>query len=822
LVVIKHLKLGVKTSLLGVASVVLTAVSLVVLAIWQSSQYHALAQSEVDQVIGDDLDDITQSVFNLVRTENETVLQQLNNDLSIAWYMLTIPGALSFSDEQVFWDVADQETGHKGRVQLSKILLGAQWIGQNADPAVPTLMVDEIEKRVGVTVTLFQRLSAHGDMLRVATSLKTDTGRRAIGTYMPAIGADGTPNPVIASVAAGKTYQGRSHELDAWYISACNGIWDKSGQLAGMFCVSMKQKVLEARVRQVISPITVGKTGYVFVIRGKGPDRGKYVVSLRGERDGENIWESTDTDGRMIVQSIVKQATALKPSQLATERYRARGPGEATARWNVARIAYYEPWDWVIGTNVYEDEVQNYKTYLTFGQRKMTNIMIYAGVAITFLIGSVGIFLAWSITRPVRRMTAAAKKIIAGDLNQRVEAHSSDEIGDLAAAFNMMTERLGKTLEGLHKSEGFLTDIVENIPNMVFVQDGKTLEFVRVNKAGEALLGRTREQLIGRDEQSFAEIPGVESVIADDRAILRNKGMVTTRVETIRPPGKEPRILNTKKIPILDEKGEPRYLLGISDDITDRLQAEQEAVQLNSALERQVADLSQQLQAVTRELETVCYSVPHDVRAPLRSIDGFSQALLDDYTDMLDEQGKDYLTRVRRASQRMSKSVSDLLTLSQLTHYELQNSQVDLSELAAEACRSLRATGANRKVDVIVAPNLTAKGDYRLLRMVMENLLGNAWKFTSKKSEGRIEFGVIGPPDPAMTKTYYVRDNGIGFDPLHLNKLFVAFHEIHASSDFEGHGIGLATVQYIIARHGGLVWAEGSPNQGATFFFTLP
>ncbi|MBA2344073.1 MAG: hypothetical protein H0V83_03190 [Rubrobacter sp.] len=233
---------------------------------------------------------------------------------------------------------------------------------------------------------------------------------------------------------------------------------------------------------------------------------------------------------------------------------------------------------------------------------------------------------------------------------------------------------------------------------------------------------------------------------------------------------------------------------------------------------RKFEDANRELQATNRELEAFSYSVSHDLRAPLRSMDGFSQILLEDYGDELDEEGRDYLGRVRAASQRMGNLIDDLLELSRVTRGPLRRASVDLSAIAASVAEGLRASDPERHGSFEISEGLVARGDAKLLRVALENLLGNAWKFTSKEPDARVEFGVS---RQGVAQVYYVRDNGAGFDATYAGKLFGAFQRLHGSEEFEGTGVGLATVARVIRRHGGEVWAEGEVGKGATFYFTL-
>ena len=255
-----------------------------------------------------------------------------------------------------------------------------------------------------------------------------------------------------------------------------------------------------------------------------------------------------------------------------------------------------------------------------------------------------------------------------------------------------------------------------------------------------------------------------------------------------------------------------------NSQLEQRVEQVTQDISARKKLEEAMRVRTAQLEIANKELEAFCYSVSHDLRAPLRGIDGFSQALLQDCGDQLSSKGKEHLQRVRAASHRMGVLIDDLLNLSRITRAEMRLETVNLSQLANEIAQDLRAEDPARKAEFVIAQDLSAKADPRLLQVVLQNLIGNSWKFASKQEQTRIEIGRNGSNG---NSSFYVTDNGAGFDPAHADRLFGAFQRLHSVSEFPGTGIGLATVQRIINRHGGRIWAKAEVDRGATFYFYL-
>ena len=326
------------------------------------------------------------------------------------------------------------------------------------------------------------------------------------------------------------------------------------------------------------------------------------------------------------------------------------------------------------------------------------------------------------------------------------------------------------------------------------------------------------------------EFPGTEAALyefihPEDRELVREAFDKAIEIKSdyevefrFLPRGRPPGWMLGRGRAYYDDAGKPVRLAGVAIDITARKLAELEISRLNAELERRVRERTAQLEATNQELESFAYSVSHDLRAPLRGIRGFSEVLLERYAGQLDAQGQDLLRRAREAGERMNALIEDLLKLSRVGRSELRWRPVNLSALATSVAAELRQAEPERALDLVIPPNLRASGDERLLGIVLDNLLRNAWKFTRNQPRARIEFGSTAEPEPA----FFVRDNGVGFDMAHAGKLFGVFQRLHPISEFPGTGVGLAIVQRIIQRHRGRDWATGVVNRGATFYFTLP
>ena len=402
---------------------------------------------------------------------------------------------------------------------------------------------------------------------------------------------------------------------------------------------------------------------------------------------------------------------------------------------------------------------------------------------------------------------------LSGELERRVEERTAQLGGANRDLQNEIAER--KLTEALlRESEERFRFLVMSVKDYAIYGLDAEGRVAGWNAGSERITGYKASEIIGKPISRFY---APEDAAEGKPEQLLRAAIVQGRVEDegwrVRKDGS--RYWANVVITVLrDDAGRLRGFGKITRDVTERKQAEEVLQKSEAALRERTV----QLEASNKELEAFSYSVSHDLRAPLRAIDGFSQALQEDCTDRLNETGLSHLTRIRTATQRMGQLIDGLLTLSRLTRAEVRREEVNLSQEAQSIVDQLSHSDRTRQLEFVLQPDLKAFGDPRLLRVVLDNLLRNAWKFSRKRPSARIEFGVTDRDGP---RAFFIRDNGAGFDMVFQGKLFGAFQRLHPVSEFEGTGIGLATVQRIIQRHGGRIWAESAPDQGATFYFTL-
>jgi PAS domain S-box-containing protein len=368
----------------------------------------------------------------------------------------------------------------------------------------------------------------------------------------------------------------------------------------------------------------------------------------------------------------------------------------------------------------------------------------------------------------------------------------------------------------LRQNREIFNALIEGTCDAIYAKDPQG-RYLVCNGAAAQLIGMKVSEVLGADDTALFPLDEADELMAQDREILAS-GELKSIEHTLSCAGGEKLIFQATKGPLRDERGNIIGVFGISRNVTESRRVAEELGKLTNELELRVAERTALLEAAMQEQESFSYSVSHDLRGPLRHINCYAAILEEEFGDCFSDRAREYLDRIRCSSRRMGQLIDDLLELSRIGRSELSKGPVSLSRLACSISDKLREAEPERRVELVVEAGLTVKGDQVLLRQMLENLIGNAWKYSSRRECSRIE---VGRKKKADREVFFVKDNGVGFDMAYQDKLFGAFQRLHGS-EFEGAGIGLATVKRIVERHGGSVWAEAAIDEGATIYFTLP
>lgn len=459
------MKIGIRSKvlMLVLVSVMLPVSVMLVMVIFEKHDLSQKVGEETRKMARKNLEQIAMDVHGLCQTADALVQQKVQSDLNVARAVLQAKGRLSLESEEVNWEVVNQYSKESQSIELAKMTSGGQWFGKHSDFASNTPVVDEVKAMVGGTCTIFQRMNAAGDMLRVATNVEKADGLRAIGTYIPANNPDGTPNAVVSAVMRGETFKGRAFVVNAWYITAYEPLRDDKGAIVGMLYVGVKQESVEA-LRERIMNVKVGKTGYVYVIGGKGQQRGHYILSKNGARDGENIWDSKDSEGTYFIRNIVNNGVKLKADEVTFQWYPWQNAGEAEPRMKIAAVSYFAPWDWVIGVGAYESDFMAAEVKVnTCMAAFLKMLMVGSGLIVILGIGA-ALYISKKVAKPINAAAGLARQIADNDLGVRsLDYRYDDEIGDLSRSLNLMSQNLIQMVTQLKESSSQLTSATAEV-----------------------------------------------------------------------------------------------------------------------------------------------------------------------------------------------------------------------------------------------------------------------------------------------------------------------------------------------------------------------
>ncbi|HRJ41912.1 MAG: Cache 3/Cache 2 fusion domain-containing protein [Caldilineaceae bacterium] len=424
---------------LGIGSILCTAILLASVGFWQTQSFSAAAMAEADALVQEDLSHIAHGVYNLIHAQDEFAQRKVNNDITVARYVLRQHGLPRLGEKMAQWEAVNQFTGESRTLEVPQMLVGDQWLGQFSSWAVEAPVIDEMARLTGQTVAIFQRIDEDGTLLRVATTVQNTNRKRAIGTYIPPVNPDGKPNPVVTALMAGDVYRGVAHAVNAAYVTAYEPIFDENREMIGALYVGVQLDEIRS-LRQAIQQTEVGINGAVYVLQGSDKDKGALLIPPRGANVDRDQWNGQDADGRAIYQEIVNVAVQLAPTEQTTVRYRVLD-GETGSYHNRAdRISYYAPWDWVVVVSAYEEDYAGVFQKLQTGRTFMLWTLGLASLLAALLGGTFTYWLGTSLAKPIREMVVGATSLSMGNIDFAVTYRNRDEMGQLANAFRGMIE----------------------------------------------------------------------------------------------------------------------------------------------------------------------------------------------------------------------------------------------------------------------------------------------------------------------------------------------------------------------------------------------
>jgi PAS domain S-box-containing protein len=861
----------IRTKITGMAMllVLLAAASIFGVALYQKKILERNVGTEVEQFVRSETNRVAQDVYIMCRAMEESLDQMLAHGLKVAMEVGVRRGHLDFNGPAFFtWQAVNQFSGESHRVVLPKVKYNGHWLGHNTDSTVPTPLVDEVFELQGMTCTVFQRINEAGDMLRVATTVPRLDGSRAIGTYIPRYNPDGSPNPVIETLLRGEVFSGRAYVVDDWYQTGYQPLWDASGsRVVGALYVGKKHESV-ASLRRVIQDIVIGKSGYVAIIGAQGEQRGKYLISKGGERDGEDVFKGDDQSLKSF-RSVIDKAPSLgsdQPDKVIPTlyyKYPWQNPGETQPRRKSASIAYFEPWDWVIMVTAYNDDYAQIQQRMASPLAHMIEWIAWVAAVVIVLSLLIGYYVTRGIVRPLDEAVAVFDRIGQGQLDQQLNVAGQDEIGQLSRSFNQMVinlkevtasrdelnheiierkltetklkrykdhleelvvERttelnranlrlqqdimLREEAEGqLRESQQMLQLVLDYIPQYVFWKDRDSVYLGCNRNFARAAGVETPQELVGKTDY---DLPWTKEEVdfyrECDRRVMESDTPELHITESQRQADGKQAWLDTNKIPLHDGEGRVVGILGTYEDITERQLAE-------NALRKS----EKRLMAANMELEAFTYTVSHDFRTPLTVILGYADLLQKSLRDRLNEQEFDSLSLIYDSGIRMVELMEDLLGLAKVGQIEQPAEPLNTGEVVSDVVCGLAEIVTEAGAAVAIGALPTLRVPRTLLVQVFQNLIGNALRYGCKPGDV-IE---VGGERKGEKVRLYVRDYGPGIPKEERSRIFEVFYRGTTGKNEKGTGIGLATVQKVARLFDGRAWVEETSGGGSTFWVEM-
>lgn len=728
---LKNLTIRSKLIFVGIVATIIPLIIIAGVATWQANRAEAIAADEMLRIAIDNNESILAGIVSMVTSQQEVLEQKVVSDLNVARDVLQRTGTVSFDRERLRWRAVNQFTRQESTLQLPKMMAGDTWLGQNDDMARFSPVVDQVQELVGGTCTIFQRMNETGDMLRVSTNVETLAGKRAIGTYIPAVNPDGRPNPVLQRVLAGETFIGRAFVVNAWYVTAYEPILDASGRVAGVLYVGVPEESAESLRRQIMD-IVVGETGYPFVVDSKG----QYIISQHGKRDGENIWEARDSDGNLFVQDIIHTALKLKPGEFATVRYPWQNPGESEPQMKTVSVAYFAPWDWIIGAGTYDREifqgVEVIREANSHGRLAILSVL----AASLVLVGLLWLILAKRITGPIHRLMIFAENVADGDLEAKSDIDQEDEVGRLNHSIQSMVKSLAEKMqdadtqareaekkaqeahlatqeaeaakreaeqarrEGMHQAAGNIEAVVER---MTSSSEDLASQVEQASRGADEQRTRTGETATAMEEMNVTVLEVARSASqaaeASDQARTKAEegaGIVSASVDAINKVQQQAREMKENLGQLGQQAEQIGKIMTVIEDIADQtnllaLNAAIEAARAGEAgrgfavVADEVRKLAEKTMNATKEVGTSIKSIQEGTKQNIQGMDS-SVAAIENATSLANQSGQS-LREILSLAQEAADQVRAIATAAEeqsATSEEISRGVDDINRISTE------------------------------------------------------------------------------------------------------------------------------------------
>ncbi len=608
----------------------------------------AKAEQELKTMAKANIGQVARDVYSLCEMANALLQERMNRHLMAARQIFSAH-RVTIAAETITWEAVNQENQRVVAVMLPKLMYGGQWLGNQRSLALPMPVVDEVKRATGVDSSIFQRMNEQGDLIRVATTVADKRGERALGTYIPAIGSDGEPSPVVAAALKGRPFRGHSNVLGTPFITAFEPFTDGSGKVIGMLAVGESLHSVES-LRRAILAIQVGRSGHVAVIGAKGDQRGRYIISKDGKRDGESILDSKDAAGTPIIQNMIARALAQPRGQAFFEEYSWQNPGEPAPRRKIGALIYYEPWDWLIDAGTYEDEYYDATRTVTAAITSLMRNLTLAGLAALTLALAGAIVLSSRLASPISLTAGVAQRIASGDVAEakrqlgaaahggdghdgRGLFHDKDETSQLLDAFDEMAASLDSLIGQVQRS-----GIQVNSSTTQIAAAARELEAAVTEQASSIReVTATSRQISATSADLLATMGNVSQAVAQAGA-----GAETGHLELNRMEDAMRRLIQatgsiSSRLGIMsDRAGKISTVVTTINKVSDQTTL----LSLNAAIEaekageygkgfsvvaREISRLADQTAAATDEIESVVREMQSSVSAGVMEMDKFSE-----------------------------------------------------------------------------------------------------------------------------------------------------------------------------------------------------